>query len=197
MSFLALDIETANFSYEIGGWDKTSMFEPTVVATWDGQDGIVYCNKALDIDATVKELHPRTLGDDLAKHVVDGGKIIGHNLKSFDLPVLRDALDCWTAGDLLGKSDSLIDTKRLIQSTGVKIDTSLNTVVKATLGNSKMMQSHDAPIAWRAGDYDGVAKYCLSDAQLTYDLYMHGVNEGIIKSRCLKTGQILEVEVKW
>ena len=33
MSFLALDIETANFSYEIGGWDKTSMFEPTVVET--------------------------------------------------------------------------------------------------------------------------------------------------------------------
>ena len=197
MSFLALDIETANFSYEIGGWDKTSMFEPTVVATWDGQNGNVYCNKALDIDATVKELHPRTLGDDLAKHVLDGGKIIGHNLKSFDLPVLRDALDCWTAGDLLGKSDSLIDTKRLVQSTGAKIDTSLNTVVKATLGGSKMMKSTDAPKAWAESKYTEVCDYCVKDAQLTYDLYMHGVNEGIIKSRCLETGQILEVEVKW
>ena len=33
---MALDIETGNYSWEIGGWDKHSMFEPTVVATWNG-----------------------------------------------------------------------------------------------------------------------------------------------------------------
>ena len=90
---LSLDIETGNYSYEIGGWDKTAMFEPTVVATWDGSNGTVYCNKALDIEATVKELHPRTLGEDLTAHIEKGGKVLGHNIKGFDLPVLRDALD--------------------------------------------------------------------------------------------------------
>ncbi len=141
---MALDIETGNYSYEIGGWDKTALFEPTVVATWDGTDGNVYCNKALDIDATVKELHPRTLGDDLTAFIAKGGRVLGHNIKGFDLPVLRDALDCWTAGDLLGKADSVLDTKNLFQKAvtlmgGVKCDTTLNTLVKSTLGSEKLM----------------------------------------------------------
>ena len=38
---MALDIETGNYSYEIGGGKKTAMFEPTVVATWDGTTGNV------------------------------------------------------------------------------------------------------------------------------------------------------------
>jgi len=36
---MALDIETGNYSWEIGGWDKHSLFEPTVVCTWDGTEG--------------------------------------------------------------------------------------------------------------------------------------------------------------
>ncbi len=199
---MALDIETGNYSYEIGGWDKTALFEPTVVATWDGTTGNVYCNKALDIEATVKELHPRTLGDDLTDFISKGGRILGHNIKGFDLPVLRDALDCWTAGDLLGKADSVLDTKNLFQKAvtlmgGVKCDTTLNTLVKSTLGGEKLMNSHDAPLAWRNGQFDDVAKYCLSDAQLTYDLYKHGLDEGFVKSRCLETGAIIEVDVEW
>ena len=203
---MALDIETGNYSYEIGGWKKHASFEPTVVATWDGTTGNVYCNKALDIDATVKELHPRTLGDDLSDFISKGGCILGHNIKGFDLPVLRDALDCWTAGDMIDKSSdlskSVLDTKNLFQKAvtlmgGVKCDTSLNTLVKSTLGSEKLMNSHDAPLAWRNGQFDDVAKYCLSDAQLTYDLYKHGLDEGFVKSRCLKTGAIIEVDVEW
>jgi len=196
---MALDIETGNFSWEIGGWDKTASFEPTVVATWNGDTGNVYCNKSLSIDATVKALHPRTLGEDLAEHVEKGGSIIGHNIKSFDLPVLRDALDCWTAGDML-KSDSVIDTKNLVNKASLsqqKVMTDLNSLVKHTLGDSKLMNSEDAPTAWRNGRYDEVAKYCLSDAQLTYDLYSFGKSEGYVRSRAVDTGQIIEVEVNW
>ena len=120
---LALDIETANFSHEIGGWNNTSMFEPSVVATWDGDKGTLYCNKSLDVLEDVKDLHPRTLGDDLAEHIAKGGKIVGHNIRTFDLPVLRDALDCWTAGDLLGKEDAIIDTKLLVNKASLAIVT--------------------------------------------------------------------------
>ena len=203
---LALDIETANFSHEIGGWKNTHLFEPSVVATWDGNDGTIYCNKGLDVDNTVKALHPKTLGEDLADHVEKGGQILGHNIKGFDLPVLRDALDCWTAGDMIDKSSdlskSVLDTKNLFQKAvtlmgGVKCDTSLNTLVKSTLGSEKLMNSHDAPLAWRNGQFDDVAKYCLSDAQLTYDLYKHGLDEGFVKSRCMETGAIIEVDVEW
>tara|TARA_Y100000004_G_scaffold191596_1_gene250662 strand:+ start:222 stop:827 length:606 start_codon:yes stop_codon:yes gene_type:complete len=197
---MALDIETGNYSWEIGGWDKTASFEPTVVATWDGSTGNVYCNKALNIDANVKDLHPRTLGEDLQKHIDNGGKILGHNIKGFDLPVLRDALDCWTAGDLLGKAESVIDTKNLVSKAAIKVgkvNTSLNELVKHTLEGSKLMSSEDAPAAWRYGLYDDVAKYCLSDAQLTYDLYKYGQEHGIIKSRDMKSGAVVEIEVEW
>ena len=59
------------------------------------------------------------------------------------------------------------------------------------------MDSMEAPRAWSEGRYEDVIKYCLSDAQLTYDLFMVGRNEGIIKSRSLETGEIIEVEVEW
>jgi len=197
---LALDIETANFSHEIGGWRNTSMFEPSVVATWDGDKGTIYCNKSLDVDDTVKALHPRTLGDDLADHIAKGGKVLGHNLRSFDLPVLRDALDCWTAGDILGKEDAVIDTKLLVNKAALafgKVDTSLGMLVKQTFDDNKLMNSSDAPVAWRAGKYDEVAKYCLSDAKLTYDLYQFGKSEGFVSSRSLETGEKIELEVEW
>jgi len=197
--YLSLDIETGNFSHEIGGWKNTHMFEPTVVATWDGDNGTVYCNESLSIDNTIKALHPRTLGDDLAEHVEKGGQIIGHNIKAFDLPVLRDALDCWTANDLM-KSDSIIDTRNLVSSAALpigRVDTSLGMLVKHTFDSNKLMNSADAPIAWRAGKYDEVAKYCLDDAKLTYDLYQFGKSNGYVNSRSLETGEIMEIKVEW
>ena len=45
---MALDIETANYSYEIGGWDKTHLFEPVVVATWDGENAHIFSKEDVD-----------------------------------------------------------------------------------------------------------------------------------------------------
>jgi DEAD/DEAH box helicase domain-containing protein len=196
---MALDIETGNYSYEIGGWDKHALFEPTVVATWDGTNGDVFSKQEVDmVSANVHDLHPRTLGDHLQKHIDDGGIILGHNIKKFDLPVLNAALDCWTAGDLMSKAESVIDTKSLISKVGGNnIATSLEILARNTLSIGKSMTSHDAPEAWRAGRYLEVAEYCLKDAQLTYDLYQYGKENGVIKSRSLDDGSIVEIEVNW
>ena len=81
---MALDIETGNYSWEIGGWNKTALFEPVVVATWDGNDSHVFTNEDVSFDDIhVHPLHPRDLGEHLEKHVEKGGKIIGHNLLTF------------------------------------------------------------------------------------------------------------------
>ena len=92
-NMLALDIETANFSHEIGGWGKSHLFEPTIVATWDGNQGTVYSNesvqKYLPEGTIIKPLHPKAIGEDLAKNVSYGGMILGHNLKGLDLPIIR------------------------------------------------------------------------------------------------------------
>ena len=196
---MALDIETGNYSYEIGGGDKHSLFEPTVVATWDGDNGHVFSKQDIEMTtAEVHELHPRTLGDHLQKHIDNGGIILGHNIKKFDLPVLNAALDCWTAGDLMTKAESVIDTKLLVSKAGGKsIATSLEMLARNTLDIGKSMTSHDAPEAWRAGRYLEVAEYCLKDSQLTYDLYQYGRENGIVKSRSLEDGSIVEIEVNW
>ena len=198
---MSLDIETSNYSWEIGGWDKHALFEPTVVATWDGSDGHVFSKEDVDMAAAeVHELHPRTLGDHLQKHVDNGGIILGHNIKKFDLPVLNAALDCWTAGDLMSKADSVVDTKTLVSKASLshgKIATSLQVLASTTLDIGKSMSSEEAPEAWRAGKFLEVAEYCLKDAQLTYDLYQYGRENGIIKSRSLEDGSIIEMEVDW
>jgi DEAD/DEAH box helicase domain-containing protein len=198
---LALDIETANYSHEIGGWGQSHLFEPSVVATWDGENGVVYANesvaKFLPEGTIIKPLHAKVLGEDLAKHVADGGLVLGHNLKGFDLPILRDAMDCWTAGDLLSKSkDSVFDTSFLLRSI-VGHAVPLSDACYHTLGKGKLMTSHDAPIEWRKGNYSRVAEYCLKDAELVYELWKHGVDEGFVKVRSRTDGVIKEFEVDW
>jgi len=199
---LALDIETSNYSWEIGGWGNLSLFEPTVVATWDGENGNIFSKEdTVSVEnMEVHDLHPQILGDFLQEHIEKGGKILGHNIVSFDLPVIRDALDCWAAGDVLGKSEQILDTKILFRKASFpygKLLSSLSELAKHNLGQEKLMESTDAPIAWREGRYDEVAEYCLKDAQLTYDLYMMGRENCMLKSRCRETGDIKEVELEW
>ena len=198
---MALDIETGNYSWEIGGWDKHSLFEPTVVCTWDGSDGHVFSKEEIEVEgAQVHPLHPRELGDHLQKHIDAGGVILGLNIRKFDLPVLNAALDCWTAGDLMSKSESIIDTKLLVSKAAVahgQIATALDVLARTTLDIGKSMKSADAPEAWRDGRYIEVAEYCLKDCQLTFDLYQYGRENGIVKSRSLEDGSIIELEVDW
>jgi len=198
---LALDIETKNMSHEIGGFGQTHLFEPTVVATWDGEQGVVYANesvsKYLPEGTDVKPLHPKTIGEDLAKHVSEGGMVLGHNLKMFDLPIIRDALDCWTAGDIMAKSqEQVFDTSALLKSI-IGHAVPLSDACLHTLNKGKLMNSHDAPIEWRKGNHGKVAEYCLKDAQLVYELWEHGMNEGFVKARCRHTGDVKEFEVDW
>ena len=198
---MALDIETGNYSWEIGGWDKHSLFEPTVVGTWDGNEGHIFSKEDIEMaGATVHPLHPRDLGEHLQKHIDNGGRILGHNIRKFDLPVLNAALDCWTAGDLMSKTDSIIDTKLLVSKAGLatgNVATALEVLARTTLDIGKSMSSVEAPEAWRNGQYLEVAEYCLKDCQLTYDLYKYGCDNGIVKSRSLEDGSIIDIEVDW
>ena len=199
MGVMALDIETANYSHEIGGWDKSHLWDISVVSTWDGNEGHVFTNAPITLKgATIHPLHPRNLGEHLEKHVNSGGSILGHNLLSFDLPALRDSLDCQYAGELIRNSNAhVIDPSRLLLSlTGHRVP--LDDICKHTLGEGKtVMKSNDAPKAWRAGKYDEVAEYCLKDTQLNYNLLMRGRDDGIVKTRNTDTGEITTYEVIW
>ena len=200
---MSLDIETSNYSHDIGGWDKTHMFDPTVVCTYDGDESTVFCNKDITVKgATVLPLHPRELGEHLMKHINAGGALVGHNLLQFDLPVLRDALDCHAAGEILKHNrDQIIDTALALRKASTNIGKQyyikLDDVCKHTLSKAKTMRSEDAPLMWKHGDYQSVADYCMNDAMLNWELWKHGLDTGIVKSRSRWTGEIVKLEVDW
>jgi DEAD/DEAH box helicase domain-containing protein len=197
---MALDIETTNFSWEIGGWGNKNMFDTSVVATWDGDEAHIFSKEDISVEgATMHPLHPKTLGNHITNHIEKGGQILGHNIMGFDFPVLKESLDCWAIGDVMSKSENIIDTKNLVAKAAIgnKIETSLQSLSIHTLGMQKSMSSIDAPTAWRNGKYNEVAEYCLKDSKLTFDLYMYGKDNGLIKSRSLDTGAIIDITVEW
>jgi hypothetical protein len=197
MSVLALDIETKNMSYEIGGFSNTHMFQVSTVATWDGSNGTVYVDEPVDSFAksghVIKSL--RELKYDLDEHFEKGGLLLGHNIAAFDLPILRDSMDIYCINKYV-KEKQYIDTSKILLKEH-KERFPLSNLVKCTMNDFKLMDSADAPKLWKMGQYDEVVEYCMKDTQLVYDLWKHGQNNGFIKAFSIEKGEHKELEVEW
>ena len=117
MSVLAIDLETKNYSYDIGGWGNTHMFQVSTVCTWDGNTGTIYIDEPVDsLQKSGYSIKPISqLKYDLDDHLEKGGKLLGHNIVSFDLPVLKNALDIYCIKKYMDKK-AYIDTSRDIAS---------------------------------------------------------------------------------
>ena len=197
MSVLAIDLETKNMSHDIGGFGNTHMFQVSTVATWDGKIGTVYVDEAVDSFAKsghiIKTL--RELKYDLDESFSKGVKLLGHNIKAFDLPVLRDSLDIYCINKYLNE-EQFIDTSRyLTKQHGERYQ--LKNLVKCTMNDFKLMDSADAPKLWKMGQYDEVVEYCMKDTQLVYDLWKYGQENGIVKGFSLDKAKHVDLEVKW
>jgi hypothetical protein len=197
MSVLALDIETKNMSYEIGGFSNTHMFQVSTVATWDGKNGTVYVDETLDTfqksNVVVKPI--KQLKYDLDEHFQKGGLLLGHNLAAFDLPVLRDSLDIFCITKYM-KEEKYIDTSKiLLKNHGERFQ--LKNLVKCTMQDAKLMESADAPRLWKMGQFDDVVEYCLKDTQLVYDLWKYGQEFGIVKAFSIEQETHKDLEVDW
>jgi hypothetical protein len=200
---LSIDIETKNLSNEIGGWDKTHMFLVSTVATWDGNVAKIYVDNELTDSITKgeKQVFPlRQLKFDLDDHFKADGILLGHNIVAFDLPVLRDSMDIYCVRKYL-KEERYIDTSKiLLKSCGQRI--TLNNAVSNTLGDSKSLDSADAPALWKQGEYDTVVDYCLKDTKLCYDLWKYGQDNGFISAYTYDGGDLEDynlskIEVEW
>ncbi len=197
MSVLAIDLETKNMSYDIGGFGNTHMFQVSTVATWDGNNGTVYVDEPVESFAksghTIKPLSE--LKYDLDNHFQKGGLLLGHNIKAFDLPILRDSMDIYCINKYI-KEEQFIDTSRiLLKEHGERFQ--LKNLVKCTMNDFKLMESADAPKLWKMGQFDEVVEYCMKDTQLVYDLWKYGQDNGIVKGFSLEKGEYKELEVMW
>jgi hypothetical protein len=195
---LALDLETKNLSSDIGGWGNTHMFLVSTVTTWNGDTGTVYVDEPVSDTFSKSGFQTKIIRElkfDLDDHFKKGGYLLGHNIFSFDLPVLRDALDIYCIRKYM-TNDRYIDTsKYLTKNHGERY--SLNNLVDHTLGKQKSLDSMDAPRLWKEGDYDTVVDYCMKDSQLVYDLWKHGQDNGIVKAFNISNEKEIELEVEW
>jgi len=197
MSVMAIDLETKNMSYDIGGFGNTHMFQVSTVATWDGNNGTVYVDEPVDSFAksghVIKSI--RELKYDLDEHLQKGGLLLGHNIASFDLPILRDSLDIFCINKYLDEK-KYIDTSRILNKEhGERFQ--LSNLVKCTMDDSKLMDSADAPKLWKMGKYDEVVEYCMKDTQLVYDLWKYGQDNGLVKAFSVEQEQFVELGVDW
>jgi DEAD/DEAH box helicase domain-containing protein len=198
---LSIDIETKNLSHEIGGWGNPHLFKVACVATWDGQNAKLYSDDGGESSFCKSEgveWKPlKELKYDLDDHFQKGGKLLGHNINVFDLPVLRDSMDIYIVRKYLQeKEDRCIDTSALLsKATGKRIH--LDNAVKCTLDTGKLMAGTDAVVKWRAGEFEEVLKYCLSDTKLTYDLWQYGQDNGIVKFYDDEEDSIESIEINW
>tara|TARA_R100000149_G_C5881025_1_gene146137 strand:- start:11110 stop:11712 length:603 start_codon:yes stop_codon:yes gene_type:complete len=197
MSVMAIDLETKNMSYDIGGFGNTHMFQVSTVATWDGNNGTVYVDEPVDSFAksghVIKSI--RELKYDLDEHLQKGGVLLGHNIASFDLPILRDSLDIFCINKYLDEK-KYIDTSRILNKEhGERFQ--LSNLVKCTMDDSKLMDSADAPKLWKMGKYDEVVEYCMKDTQLVYDLWKYGQDNGLVKAFSVEQEQFVELGVDW
>lgn len=197
LSVLAIDLETKNMSYDIGGFGNTHMFQVSTVATWDGNKGTVYVDEP--VESFAKSGHIiKPLGElkyDLDNHLQKGGLLLGHNIASFDLPILRDSMDIFCVNKYI-KDKQYIDTsKTLMKEHGERYP--LKNLVKCTMNDFKLMDSADAPRLWKMGQYDEVVEYCMKDTQLVYDLWKYGQDNGFVKAFSIEKGEHRDLEVNW
>ena len=184
-------------SYEIGGFGNTHMFQVSTVCTWDGNTGTIYIDEPVDsLQKSGYSIKPISqLKYDLDDHLEKGGKLLGHNIVSFDLPVLKNALDIYCIKKYMDKK-AYIDTSRDIASiTGERF--TLSNLVTKTLGDDKTMTSADAPMVWKNGGYSEVAEYCLKDCALVYDLWKYGQENSFVKGYSIEKEEEVELGVEW
>ena len=197
MSVLAIDLETKNMSHDIGGFGNTHMFQVSTVATWDGKTGTVYVDEPVDSFAKsghiIKSI--RELKYDLDDNFSKGVKLLGHNIRAFDLPILRDSLDIYCINKYLAEEQFIDTSKYLTKEHGERYQ--LKNLVKCTMNDYKLMDSADAPKLWKMGQYDEVVEYCMKDTQLVYDLWKYGQDNGIVKGFSLDKAKHVDLEVKW
>jgi len=194
---LAIDIETKNLSHEIGGWGNTHMFLVSTVCTHDGNISKAYVEDNIidSIEKTQYEVFPLSqLKYDLDDHFEKGGLLLGHNIGAFDLPVLRDSMDIFCITKYI-KNEQYIDTsKYLVKEYGERF--SLENLVNHNFGETKQLESIQAPALWKQQEYQTVVDYCVDDCKLVYKLWKRG-KDNLIDAFSIEKEEVVKMEVNW
>ena len=177
MNVVVFDLETQNLFEDVGGRSNIGALKVSCAVTWSSSrnDFSTYWEK--DIPALVSELK-------------SADRVVGFNIKSFDYEVLRP----YVPNERLQFLPTLDILNDLFRELGFRVR--LDSVARATLGDSKIADGLQAVAWWREGKLDLLAEYCQADVDVTRRIYDFGCENGYIHYFS-RLGSRQKVEVKW
>jgi DEAD/DEAH box helicase domain-containing protein len=173
---LVLDIETRQSAQEVGGWRNKQAMEISVAVVYDNETNTYESYGEEEIGALMTKL-------------TSGKPVVGFNLIDFDYHILAGAMRrakslpidvAYLARQLIMDWPEHIPTIDLLQfiaqDAGRKI--SLDSLAQATLKAEKSGSGLEAIELWKNGEIEKLTAYCQQDVDLTYALYIWGLNRG-------------------
>jgi len=173
---VVFDLETQRSFAEVGG---RSQFHRLGVSV-----GVAY---RYDLDEFLV-VNEETISE-LVTLLLEASLVVGYNIRGFDYEVLR----AYTEENLqkLPTLDLMFDLEERL---GFR--PKLDSVVSATLGDSKIADGMQALEWWRLGEIDKIIEYCQEDVRVTRDLYDFGKRHRWVHVSRFG-GKPRKVEVDW
>ena len=176
MSELVLDIETQKLFNETVR-DKIHQLKVSVVGLYDYGRDLFQSFEESDLKALELILSNTT-------------RLIGFNIRRFDLPVLQPYL--FLSVDRLPVLDILDEVMKVL---GHRV--SLQSIAQATLGRGKSGSGVDAVRLYQEGKIEALKAYCLDDVRLTKEIYEYGQKHGKVLFFSERASKTFEVPVGW
>ena len=172
---IVLDLETQKTFDEVGGRNNLHLLRVSVAGIYSYDQ---------DLFHIFTEWETPALGELLS----EARMIIGFNIKRFDFPVLEPYLK-----RSLRQLPALDIMEEVEKHLGHRL--SLETLTRATLGESKTGSGLDAIRYFRNGEIEKLKSYCLADVRLTRDLYEYGRRHGCLRYQ--RNQDYYSIPVNW
>jgi DEAD/DEAH box helicase domain-containing protein len=177
MNIVVFDIETQNLFEDVGGRGNIAALKVSCAVSWSSvrNDFNVYWEK--DVPALITELK-------------SADRVVGFNIKSFDYEVLHP----YAPEERLQFLPTLDILADLFQALSFRV--SLDSVARATLGETKSASGLQAVQWWREGKLDLLSEYCKVDVDVTRRVYDFGCENGYV-FYFTRLGSKQAVKVNW
>jgi len=177
MDIVVFDLETQNLFEDVGGRNNIAALKVSCAVTWSSlrKGFTIYWEK--DIPALIAELKST-------------GRVVGFNIKGFDYEVLRP----YAPDERLQFLPTLDIMSELFRNLGFRV--SLDSVARATLGDTKSADGLQAVAWWREGRFDLLAEYCKMDVDVTRRIFDFGCMNGFVHY-FTRLGSKQKVLVNW